>query len=1493
MIGVDEQDNAGKDFANALSAFRNRDLEPEPDILKAQDNATSFFSASDVLMSVPRGVVGAAKGAYNLADILTFDLLPDWENNPLGASTSTVGSVVEVISEFAVGFLTGSAAISAASKATKLGKVAKAAKWLQGSSVKQQMAKSAVAGGFADLTVFEGDEMRLSNLIESVPGLGNPITEFLATKEDDVDSLTGRLKNVLEGGLVGTVAEGAVRGGVGIYKMARGMAAAADVVRETRLAAEAGKSAEEVFAAREAAIERNKKWLQEVPEASEEYLAGAERKLAEDDAVMSRRRSSQPGSEKLINRVLLDSVRKRAAEQGLDREAAQAIESFVARIGPSLFDGTTLSVRKMQEGAAGAYDFLDDIIAIAKDVYGGGSGDKTFLHEAWHMLSRYMDDSTVQRLGKEYEEAAAKFAKDNGINLEALRGKPSNVSKQVKKLVDEKGINPDEAYAMTSLDEWFVWNMVRATENTAEREGRRGIFWGLKDFVDNLVVSVRGKTAIEDVTDKFFNRGMENRAHRSLMSVYRRSLEQRLARPATAADFRLVDEKAVDDVLAGGEDAATAYSIKLTPEQIKDLDPSIPRNADGSIDEAAFRKTLTQAREDGVVNLMPILRDEGIDRAALEYSELVKSGGLGKPAAISQESQLEGVITRIRQIVGMSPEDIAAQSEMIGKEVTALVGALSEVRARSLEVLQNLIDAKAPEEKIRAAAEAFRAVFAVDSAQRSTLGRVFGLLDNGRLEVIANDPASQKILNEILGDLDVPIIHPNPKPYGPISDKLGKAARTGLDILLELFRNSILSGPRTTTVNVAGNLMGAASFQAERTVGAWVSDRILGRHAADGMDVLASKEGRVLIGYLDHITDLFGMLFGRTPKGPTNAAGRPIAAANAAESWRREGAGVTLADQAWSEGVEVRRGISAQRLGLGTNRVDSAGKPVLDSMGRPIFDPTPAGHFINVMGKIVNLPMAALGVTDEFTSTMISRTNAKEMIRHELRGRLATMSAADVENHIEKTLGQMFDENGRLYGRRAVEERAIKQAVSEGLDPKSAAFKVRVSNLVGYGDAKIGFEAFDPSIDGLARQVERRVREATWKTELSDIANDPLRGFGTKFVANLGKSASTLVRNVPAAGLILPFIRTPTNLITWALNRNPASLVWTGIRNDWYKASPEMQAELMGRLTTGVAFYSFATGLATMGTLTGRGPRDPALRQQLRESGWQPYSIKVGDTYVSYARADPFSTIIGFVADLADAAHKVETGEIDGLTDIAASIVGVSTSVITDKTFVAGLTAMLNAVTRPDLYGEQLIKQYASAVVPNFFAQSLTPFSEELERSRSALDAIMMRIPGWGDDTVDKVRNPLGEPVLREKGPLGNVTDPINPFSISTVKNDPLNQEFIRLGRAVSAPRRTLNGGIDLWDFRNSKGQSAYDRYQELTSEVSIGSKDLRSSLLSMIGQRRYQALPDADVEGMESPRAGLLRSEIGRYRRKAFSRLLEEFPDLARRYQEVKSRGG
>ena len=1478
MQEMDETDS----FTEALRTFRDPSIKGDPALMKPQDNASSFFSATDVMLSVPRGVVGAAKGVYNLADLLTFDLLPDWDKNPLGESTSTVGGFVETISEFAVGFLSGSAAISAVSKAGKLGKAAKAAKWLEGPKVVQKMAKGAVAGGVADFTVFEGDEMRLSNLVESIPGLNNPITEFLAAKEDDVDSLTGRLKNVIEGALIGTAVEGAMRGVGSAYRMARGVAAAADVVKQTRLASQSGMSAEEVFRVREAAMEKHKKWLEDVPAATDEYLAQSERRFVEEDAVAQDLKANQPGADRTLQRVLLDSARKRMGGN-MPREAARAVEDFIRRVGPSLFDGTTFSVQKMGDASRGQYDILDDIIKIASDVYKGEGSKDTFLHEAWHMLSRYVDDTTVTKLNKDYEKAVASFKKRTGIDPQALKQGVEGgeaLSSKITKAVEGTKADFDEVYSLTSLDEWFVANMVDATAKRTARESRRGVFGEVRNVIDAMVDSFRGNRTIDEVADKFLSGGMENRHHRNLMNVYRRSLQTRVKDPAKASDFK----KSVDlDAEGGPIFGETLDSIgPLTPDQIKGLDPSIPRAADGTIDAQGLRKELVRLREEGNVNLVPALNDQGVDAAALRLDNYLKTGGVPEPRqTISQADQVAAVEGRRIDL----PTDPVEVSKTIDELDAAGAAMHVELSARINAELAQLDEAlKAGDNQaVAAAADALRVLEDLDKKLGSGQGRALQRRNNGNIaELVARSPQEAELLGTLLdGVSSVTIVSPKTL-FGRFTDAMFKVGKTGLDVSLELFRNSILSGPRTTSVNTLGNLGGMFVNQGELAAGAWLSGKLLGRNRATNINTIATQEGRVLLGYLDQVFDALGMLVGRTPQGGVSAAtGRPIALANAAESWRREGMGVTIADRPWSEGIEPPRGIDAQRMELGqaSDRVDS--------MGRQVFEPSPFGHVVNVLGKLVNIPLRVIGTIDEWFSTAIARTNARMFAMRELGDSILKMTPDQIDAHVDGVLKNLFDESGRLYSRKAVEERAIKQAVKEGLDPTSPKGKARILSLVQKGDDAIGFAKYDAKMGHLAEQIEDRVRGATWKRDIDDLINDPLRGAGTALVGNLGKAAQSLVRNIPAAGLILPFIRTPTNLIVWALNRNPASLIWKGIQNDWYKANPARQAELMGRLTTGVALYSAGITLATMGVLTGRGPRDPALRQQLRESGWQPYSIKVGDKYVSYARADPFSTIIGFIADLTDVAHKMEEGEIEGLTEVGSSLIGAMTAVITDKTFISGLTGMFNAVTRPDLYGEQLVKQYASAFVPNFFAQSLTPFSAELEKSRSALDAMMMRIPGWGDESVDRLRNPLGEAMLRDKGPLGNATDVVNPFSITTAKDDPVNNEFINLGRAISSPRRTLPGGTDLWDFRNSKGQTAYDRYQELTSEVRVGNRNLRSRLMSLIQSRQYQSLASGDVEGIESPRAGVLRSEIGRYRKKAFEQLLQEFPDLRLRYMQ------
>jgi len=60
------------------------------------------------------------------------------------------------------------------------------------------------AGGVSDLTVFDPNEGRLSDMLVQFdsPVLNNAVTQYLATDEDDTE-MEGRLKNVLEGMLIG------------------------------------------------------------------------------------------------------------------------------------------------------------------------------------------------------------------------------------------------------------------------------------------------------------------------------------------------------------------------------------------------------------------------------------------------------------------------------------------------------------------------------------------------------------------------------------------------------------------------------------------------------------------------------------------------------------------------------------------------------------------------------------------------------------------------------------------------------------------------------------------------------------------------------------------------------------------------------------------------------------------------------------------------------------------------------------------------------------------------------------------------------------------------------------------------------------------------------------------------------------------------------------------------------------------------------------------
>lgn len=109
-------------------------------------------------------------------------------NTALGRSASGVG-------QFGVGYLFGNKLLRGVSAGTK------------GAA----MLKGLGAGAIADFTAFDGQEERLSNLVQRHPEVAGPVTEYLAARPEDGE-IEGRLKNVLEGLGLGAAAESFLHG---------------------------------------------------------------------------------------------------------------------------------------------------------------------------------------------------------------------------------------------------------------------------------------------------------------------------------------------------------------------------------------------------------------------------------------------------------------------------------------------------------------------------------------------------------------------------------------------------------------------------------------------------------------------------------------------------------------------------------------------------------------------------------------------------------------------------------------------------------------------------------------------------------------------------------------------------------------------------------------------------------------------------------------------------------------------------------------------------------------------------------------------------------------------------------------------------------------------------------------------------------------------------------------------------------------------------------
>jgi hypothetical protein len=382
---------------------------------------------------------------------------------------------------------------------------------------------------------------------------------------------------------------------------------------------------------------------------------------------------------------------------------------------------------------------------------------------------------------------------------------------------------------------------------------------------------------------------------------------------------------------------------------------------------------------------------------------------------------------------------------------------------------------------------------------------------------------------------------------------------------------------------------------------------------------------------------------------------------------------------------------------------------------------------------------------------------------------------------------------------------------------RGIAFRQEINALAYRQAANEGLSgsARDARIADLIENPPQPMVESARSHAAYQTFSNPLGPFGSR--------VQTAINQSVLAKVIVPFMRTPINLVKYAAERTPFGLLSREMRDNLTgKNGAIAQDTQLARLALGSAVMISVAGLASstdmFPSITGAGPADPDANAKLRQTGWQPYSVKIGNFYYSYAWMDPLATIMGVTADLTQAV-KAGRAEDAETSKVAAMLVSSLGKNLMTKVSLQGVTSLIQALTDPERYGEKFLQQIAGSVIPAAVALTARTQDPVLREVRSIGDTLKSRIPGLRQDLVPKI-DVWGQSVPYQ-GAAG--PDVLSRAYQSAITNDPVNLELTRLAMMPAALDRKIRG-VELADRQYEDYARTAGRMTKMQLDKMVGS---------------------------------------------------------------------
>ena len=449
--------------------------------------------------------------------------------------------------------------------------------------------------------------------------------------------------------------------------------------------------------------------------------------------------------------------------------------------------------------------------------------------------------------------------------------------------------------------------------------------------------------------------------------------------------------------------------------------------------------------------------------------------------------------------------------------------------------------------------------------------------------------------------------------------------------------------------------------------------------------------------------------------------------------------------------------------------------------------------------------------------------------------------SAEAELYIQQHIARMFDEHGAV---RTVDDTGTPQ---------------------GKADAKLG------------EAIMREIRMETFTEELVGFVGNAVNG-----IAGAGGGLGAFV---------LPFRRAPVNSISYAMQYAPIPESIFGMpvmraisqkQDAILRSGDEVQiAKLRMRKKVGAMAGTYLWFKADSGELTGGGPSDYKMQKAWIQAGNKPYSVKIAGEWIPYAKIEPFSTVMGVMAN-SHYIWKMDPEKFqDGTAHVVEAVQVALVQSILNKAYFTAISDWMKLMSGEDDMLMSTVQAIGTSFIPNALNQMNS--DPNVREATDLLEKVQRKIDGWSQE-LGAQYDITGQPMLKPNDGWNLFKQPNVRADESSVAQTVMTEIYdLRVVQdkdgLLGPPPRNLSAGRK--DYREvydrNETESVYAKYNRFIGEVTIRGMTLEEALYDKITSDHYQNKPKSPYLDVDSPHIGILSEIIKKYRKKAKSRLLDE----------------